>query len=96
LSRPPEYYDKWIQDLDLLEANHHFETEARKLIEYVLMTEATPVLPITGRDIMEEFAVAPGPEVGQLLKHARTIYECEPCSRSELLSRLRNKLQAQP
>ncbi len=90
------YYDKWTRALDLLDSDHNLETEARKLIEYVLLTDATPVLPITGKDIMEEFGIAPGPNVGHLLEHARRIYECEPCSRSDLLGRLRDKLGIQP
>ena len=54
-----------------------------------LLTEAIPVLPITGADIMEEFGLAPGPDVGKLLKRAKGINDAAPCSRAELLAKLK-------
>lgn len=88
------FYDKWIQELQLLQGNYDFEFEARKLIEDVLLHETTAVLPITGRDIMEAFNIAPGPQVGQLLKRARVLYDADPCSRDDLLEKLRQEIEA--
>jgi len=48
----------------------------------------TPVLPITGADIMEAFGIPPGPRIGELLDRARRIYESKPCGREALLAEL--------
>ena len=85
------FYDKWTQELHLLEPDYEFEIQARKLIEYALLTVTTPVLPITGKDIMEDFDIPPGPRVGQLLERARRIYDTKPCSRAVLLDQLRQE-----
>ena len=61
------YYDKWTQELDLLGADYEFPHEARKLIEHALLTVTSPVLAITGKDIMDEFNIPPSPRVGKLL-----------------------------
>lgn len=83
------YYDKWVAELRMLRGGYSFDAEARKLIENALLTEAIPVLPITGADIMEEFGLAPGPDVGKLLKRAKGINDAAPCSRAELLAKLK-------
>ncbi len=86
------FYDKWVKELDLLRGNYSFNIEARKLIEHALLVETTPVLPITGDDIMRVFGLEPGPQVGMLLKRAQLIYDSEPCSSEALLEKLRQKL----
>jgi hypothetical protein len=83
------FYTEWVKELDLLRGNYDFEVEAQKLIEHALLQKMTPVLPITGHDIINEFNVMPGPKVGQLLEKARNLYNIEPCSRDELLEKLR-------
>lgn len=83
------FYDVWMKQLALLRPDFDFESEARKLIEHTLLSETAAVLPLTGKDIIENFEVAPGPEVGQLLQRARALYTIHPCSREELLGRLR-------
>ncbi len=82
------FYEKWAQELQALQGNYDFEVQARKLIEHALLHETTPVLPITGHDIMEEFNIAPGPQVGQLLEQARILYNASPCSRDGLIKKL--------
>ena len=82
------FYNRWTGELSLLGPGYDFEVEARKLIEYALLTLATPVLPITGKDIIEVLGVAPGPEIGRLLDRAHGIYRDSPCSRETLLERL--------
>lgn len=86
------FYTEWVKELELLQGNYDFEVEARKLIEHVLLYKTTPVLSITGHDIITEFNVMPGPEVGQLLEKARNLYNNEPCSRDELLEKLRREI----
>ena len=82
------FYDQWEQELSLLQPNYEFRTEVRKLIERALLSVLTPVLPITGRDIMEAFGIPPGPKVGQLLGRAQKIYAARPCNREELIAQL--------
>lgn len=86
------YYEKWIKELQLLQGNYNFEDEARKLIENVLLFEMTSILPITGKDIMDEFNILPGPKVGHLLKVAYDIYSSEPCSHDKLLNELKQDI----
>ncbi len=86
------FYEKWMKELELQQGSYDFEIEARKLIERVLIVETTPVLPITGKDIIKEFDIPPGPQVGELLKLARILYDAEPCSREALLEKLHQKV----
>jgi hypothetical protein len=83
------FHDRWIQSLRGLTVGYDFKAEARKLIEDALLRDVTNVLPITGQDLISEFSLAPGRIVGTLLAEARKIYEQSPCSREQLLTRLR-------
>jgi hypothetical protein len=83
------YYDRWTRELAVQQGSYDFEVEGRKLIEQALLTEMTPVLPITGKDIIDEFNLSPGPQVGDLLRLARKLYMEEPCNRDILLTKLR-------
>ena len=58
------HYDRWTAELRLLTADHDWRTEARRLVEHVLLSETTPVLSITGNDIIEGVSVAAGPRIG--------------------------------
>ena len=85
------YYDRWIKEITFLQGDYNFEFEARKLIESTLLTDTMAVLPITGKDILATFDnIQPGPEVGELLQKAKSIYEKNPCTKDELLEKLRN------
>ena len=86
------FYDKWVKELGMLQGDYEFEVEARKLMEHALMSETTRKLPLTGRDIMEEFAIPPGPEVGEFLNLARSMYDTSPCQKADLLDRLRQQI----
>ncbi len=86
------FYNKWVKELELLQGDYDFEVEARKMIEHVLLVETIPVLPITGKDIMHEFGIPPGPKIGDLLKLARSLNESDPTSRETLIERLRENL----
>lgn len=90
------YHEKWVEELSLLKPGYDFETEARRLIEHALLFGSTPVLPIDGRDIIEEFQIQPGPQVAQILGQARAIYESAPCSREVLLQKLRESIAGGP
>jgi len=85
------YYDRWIKEIASLQGDYTFEFEARRLIEYTLLNDTMAVLPITGKEILETFEdIQPGPEVGEFLQRAKTMYEENPCTREELLEKLRN------
>lgn len=87
------FHDKWVKELKLLQGHYDFRIEARKLIEHALLSETTAVLPITGHDIMETFNIKPGPKVGELLESARIIYHDQPCSREDLLHKVRQEMK---
>lgn len=84
------YVDKWRKHLDLLEDGFDFHFEATRLIEKTLLNEDSVVLPITGRDVIENLGIKPGPRVGSLLEEARRYFEVHCCARDELLTHLRN------
>lgn len=88
------YYDRWSRYLELLQMDYDFRNEARKLIEQVLLSEDTRVLPITGQDIMDAFpSIGPGPMVGRMLRLAKDLYDNNPCNRTELLQRLSSSIE---
>jgi len=87
------FYYKWREELRLLHGTYDFKVEARKLIEHVLLIETTPVLPLTGRDIMNEFNVPRGKLVGELLKKANTYYGEGVHIRDDLIQKLREELK---
>ena len=85
------HYQDWVTHFRGLNWPYDFEVEARKLIEETILTRTAKLLPITGQDIMKEFGVPPGPDVGALLGKARMIYESRPSCKAELLQRLRDQ-----
>jgi hypothetical protein len=82
-------YDRWAQCLRAFSSGYNFETEARKLIENAILTDLVNLMPITGQDIIREFNLEPGAIVGRLLGEARKLYQQEPCTREQLLERLK-------
>lgn len=84
-----KFYNDWKKALEHLNPGYSFEIEARKLIEYTLLTEMTSVMPITGIDIMSYFEVEPGPRVNELLKIAKKIFEEELCNKDDLLKKIK-------
>jgi len=83
------HYERWAEALRSLADGYDFAYEARRLIEHSLLTDVTAALPITGSDIIREYGVGPGPEVGRLLAVARSSFEHDPCDKATLLARLR-------
>ena len=83
------FYDKWAAEMSLLGSGFDFETEARKRIENVLLS--SPILPITGRDIIQAFGIGPGPDVGRLLERAQSLYAAQPCNGDALIDRLKRR-----
>jgi hypothetical protein len=90
---PPSFrkrnFDSWTKHLALLSEDADVQLEARKLVENAILTLIPDVLPITGRDIIQELQIEPGPLVGRLLAEAKTLYSHERLSRDQLIERLR-------
>ncbi len=90
---PVAFHDRYgatfREQLRLLDDGCDLDSEMRKLIEIKLITESEERLPCTGQDVMEHLGIGPGPEVGQLLRRAKAIFDLTgPCSKDELLTRL--------
>ena len=83
------HFVEWTNELSLLQGDYNFQIEGRKLIERELLNKTRPWLPITGEDIINELSIIPGPDVGQILDIARDLYTAEPCSKEELLQKLK-------
>ena len=82
-------YEKWEGRLSLLDAKQDIHTEARRIIEYELLTSEPVTLPITGQDIISELSAPPGAGVARLLEQALKLYLVESCTKEVLLSKLR-------
>ena len=87
-----QHYDRWSKNLRSRSADFDFDSEARKLIEQTILNEAELPLPITGQDIMREFGIPSGQEVGRILRKARSLYLQSPCNKEQLISRLRDSM----
>lgn len=82
-------YSNWSNKIRALSVGYNFEHEARRLVEHTIMNEYDPPLPITGSDVMREFELPPGREIGEILRRARSIYRRRPRDRDELMEALR-------
>ena len=83
------YYESWSKNLRFRSEGYLFEEEARRLIEQTILNEAHLPPPISGLDIMREFGIPPGPEVGDLLRKAKALYDADPCDPDRLIARLK-------
>ncbi len=83
------YYDRWVDQLNLIQGHYEFSVEARKLIESSIMETLSPILPITGEDIIKELGLSPGPRVGKGLTLARELDAGQHLSRDDLIKKLR-------
>jgi hypothetical protein len=88
------YYDQWVDRLSYLSLGYDFAVEARRLVEYSLLVDISAGIPVSGQDIMEEFELAPGPEVGALLARAKAIFEESPRDRASLLAALKAEVES--
>ncbi len=83
--------DIWIQELQNLTGNFDFKIQARKLIERDMIKK--PVSPITGDELMEIFNIPRGPKVKMLAEKALNIFIQNPCSKDELINRLKEQMK---
>ena len=82
-------YSIWSSKIRTLSVGYDFEHEARRIVEHTIVNEYDPPLPITGSDLMREFGLPPGREVGEMLRRARSIYSRRPRDRDQLMDALR-------
>jgi hypothetical protein len=82
--------------LALLNEDADVRLEARKLVEHAILTAIPDILPITGKDLISEFQIAPGPLVGRLLDEARALCSQQRLNREELLAKLREQRGREP
>ncbi len=81
-----KHIESWRESLRLLKEGYDFREETSKLIVNDL--SSMNLIPINGRDIMEEFNIS-GPQVGMMLEKARDLFRHNPCSKAELIRRLK-------
>lgn len=86
-------YDSWINQLLKLTPGYDFGEEARKIIEFSLLSDEILILPVSGGDLISELGIEPGPKIGEMLKVAQTIYKKNPCKKEELLELLKKAVQ---
>ena len=82
--------DKWNQQLRRVNEGADFHEEARRLVEATLLNEAHNYLPISGKDVIADLGLKRGPEVAKALEKARELYRQNPCTRDELLKKLKD------
>ena len=83
------YYENWSRNLRFRSEGYIFEEEARRLIEQTILNEAQLPPPVSGLHIMREFGIPPGPEVGDLLRKAKALYDANPSGLDRLIARLK-------
>ena len=84
------YIDVWRKQLEMMSEESPFEDKLRHLVEHSLLTDLADVLPINGKDIINVFDLAPGPEVAERLKVAKGIYEKTRCDKETLIRNLKD------
>lgn len=89
-----KYYTDWSRKFETYAEGYDFLTEATKLVESAALAEQGQTLPITGKDVMEYFALPPGPEIKDLLELAKNLYANDRCDKPALLARLAESVKA--
>jgi|GEM_PF-1824216 len=83
------YYEVWVEELASIDAEPDFGVEARRLVEHSLCNEAREILPITGRDLMDELGIEPGQGLMHALLRAQALHSSGLRAKPELLEQLR-------
>ena len=77
--------------LDLADDDDPAEAMGR-LMERDLLEYVDGVLPISGKDIMVEFGIPSGPDVGSILRQARELFAVGTRDKDELMAAIRERL----
>lgn len=88
------FVSRWKKELEKLEEGYVFNDEASLLIEREILNDSTELFPLTGGQIIKHLNVKAGPEVGELLKHARTLYEAGIRDSQTILKKLEDFKQS--
>lgn len=81
-----KYKDEWRKDIDLLPDGFVFEVEVYKIVERFLLRKE--IVPIDGNDLIN-LGVNRGPALMKLLIEAKNIFNEAPCSKIELLEKIK-------
>lgn len=84
-----KYNNIWKQELESMSLGYDFDIEMEKRMERDLLEYK--FIPIDGNDIISYLKIKPGKLVAELLKMAYLIYEENPCTKDELLEKLKIK-----
>jgi hypothetical protein len=84
------HYSKWTSILAYRQLPYDFELEARPLIEKSVLEDSGGALPVTGKDVIEQLGVPPGPVIKQILLRAARMYENQPRDRERMLADMLN------
>ena len=87
------FYDRWTNYLRNRESGYNFEDEGRRLVEQTILAEKGSLSPLSGEHIKREFGIGPGLRVGQLLEMSTRLYWDSPCTKEELLERLKETVR---
>ena len=82
------HFAAWRKQLGVLNSNADPRTHLTRLIERELLNlRAVTPMPVAGEDVMDAFGLAPGPEVGSVLRTITAIHSESGGTREELLVR---------
>ena len=83
------FYSTWLEQLRFTDLESDVKKMARRLVEVTLLNETENVMPLSGGDIIQEFEIVPGPDVGELLKKARKLFDSNSnLTKEDILSAL--------
>lgn len=86
-----QYYEQWLREFKQLK-NFDFSDYATRMIERDFLSnykEKNLPLPISGTDVISYFDIPPGPLVKEIMLSAQMIYSANPCTKIELLGKLK-------
>ena len=84
--------DRWRSFLLELPAEDDPADAVERLMERDVLEFIDGLLPISGRDVMAQFSMPPGPQVGAALRIARELFAAGTRDKGELMTALRERL----
>jgi hypothetical protein len=79
----------WQTFMSSLPKDADVYSEITRRIESELLAHVQSRLPVSGKDLIEELGIAPGPALRRALEQARLLFEAGTRDRTQLLERLR-------
>ena len=84
----------WRKYLECIPNSDDLVRQVLRIMERDLLAHVEDVLPIDGRDVMEALNLAPGPEVGSMLRRARDVFRSGVRDRQAILNELASDANA--